>query len=163
MSAIRWFIVGVGLLVTLFGLGCLNYTKIGGVDHHRKVAEERGWPVPSVAIAHIGMLSTTVGAGMLGWGLGRGRAKTITSRRRRLTHMCGRYTLRTPPAVLVEHFRLGSIPEITPRYNVAPTYENRIRRQTNGARMRGRSCREKSGRGRLARVWELRPGPRCRA
>jgi putative SOS response-associated peptidase YedK len=37
--------------------------------------------------------------------------------------MCGRYTLRTPPAVLVEHFRLGSIPPVGPRFNIAPTQQ----------------------------------------
>ncbi len=37
--------------------------------------------------------------------------------------MCGRFTLRTPPAVLVEHFRLSSIPPLGPRYNIAPTQQ----------------------------------------
>jgi putative SOS response-associated peptidase YedK len=37
--------------------------------------------------------------------------------------MCGRYTLRTPPAVLVEHFRLGSVPDMVPRFNIAPTQQ----------------------------------------
>jgi putative SOS response-associated peptidase YedK len=44
--------------------------------------------------------------------------------------MCGRYTLRTPQAVLIEHFRLRSIPELTPRYNVAPTRQVGIVRRT---------------------------------
>jgi putative SOS response-associated peptidase YedK len=46
--------------------------------------------------------------------------------------MCGRYTLRTPPSVLVEHFRLGSIPELSPRYNVAPTQQVGIVRRAAG-------------------------------
>jgi putative SOS response-associated peptidase YedK len=38
--------------------------------------------------------------------------------------MCGRYTLRTPMQTLVEEFGIvGTLPEIQPRYNVAPTQE----------------------------------------
>jgi putative SOS response-associated peptidase YedK len=37
--------------------------------------------------------------------------------------MCGRFTLRTPQAVLVEQFRLNSIPPLQPRYNIAPTQQ----------------------------------------
>jgi putative SOS response-associated peptidase YedK len=43
--------------------------------------------------------------------------------------MCGRFTLRTPPAVLVEHFRLNSIPPLGPRYNIAPTQQIGVIRQ----------------------------------
>ena len=35
--------------------------------------------------------------------------------------MCGRFTLRTPATVLVEHFMLGASPDLVPRYNIAPT------------------------------------------
>jgi len=35
--------------------------------------------------------------------------------------MCGRFTLRTPTPVLIEQFGLGEIPELPPRYNIAPT------------------------------------------
>jgi len=39
--------------------------------------------------------------------------------------MCGRFTLRTPPAVLIRQFDLARVPdelnELAPRYNVAPT------------------------------------------
>ncbi len=38
--------------------------------------------------------------------------------------MCGRYTLSTPVGVLAEEFGLfGSLPEVPPSYNVAPTQE----------------------------------------
>jgi len=47
--------------------------------------------------------------------------------------MCGRFTLRTPPAVLIEHFRLNSIPAHAPRYNIAPTQQVGVVRQTNPA------------------------------
>jgi putative SOS response-associated peptidase YedK len=43
--------------------------------------------------------------------------------------MCGRYTLRTPQGVLVEHFRVNSLPDYVPRYNVAPTQQVGVVRQ----------------------------------
>ncbi len=35
--------------------------------------------------------------------------------------MCGRFTLRTPAAEVVRQFRLPGIPDLAPRYNIAPT------------------------------------------
>lgn len=35
--------------------------------------------------------------------------------------MCGRYTLRTPAAKLIELFQVPAIPMLAPRYNIAPT------------------------------------------
>ena len=35
--------------------------------------------------------------------------------------MCGRYTLRTPAAQMIEIFSLGDMPSLAPRYNIAPT------------------------------------------
>jgi putative SOS response-associated peptidase YedK len=35
--------------------------------------------------------------------------------------MCGRYTLKTPSAKLIELFRVPAIPMLAPRYNIAPT------------------------------------------
>ncbi len=37
--------------------------------------------------------------------------------------MCGRYTLSTPAEVLSEVFEVPSVPELAPRYNIAPTQE----------------------------------------
>jgi putative SOS response-associated peptidase YedK len=42
--------------------------------------------------------------------------------------MCGRFTLRTPMTVLIEHFQLGleaarQLPLLVPRYNIAPTQD----------------------------------------
>jgi putative SOS response-associated peptidase YedK len=37
--------------------------------------------------------------------------------------MCGRFTLRAPARVLVEHFRLDSAPQLSLRFNIAPTQE----------------------------------------
>jgi putative SOS response-associated peptidase YedK len=59
--------------------------------------------------------------------------------------MCGRFTLRTPQAVLVEQFRLKSIPPLQPRYNIAPTQQIGVVRQREPdqrefAWMKGASC-----------------------
>jgi len=35
--------------------------------------------------------------------------------------MCGRFTLRTPSSLLVEQFELGIDPQLSPRFNIAPT------------------------------------------
>lgn len=35
--------------------------------------------------------------------------------------MCGRYSLRTPPDLLIRAFGLSEIPPLEPRYNIAPT------------------------------------------
>ena len=37
--------------------------------------------------------------------------------------MCGRYTLKTSPRTIAEHFELPEVPELLPRFNVAPTQD----------------------------------------
>jgi hypothetical protein len=59
----RWIIGSVGFALLLFGLGCLNYTKVGSLERHMQVAQERGWPPPSRPIAYMGILFTSLGAG----------------------------------------------------------------------------------------------------
>lgn len=62
-----------GLLVLLFGLGCLNYTADGKADHHREWAREKGMPEPSEWIFVLGLIGTSAGAGAAGFAVGRGR------------------------------------------------------------------------------------------
>lgn len=45
--------------------------------------------------------------------------------------MCGRFTLRTPTPVLIETFRVGTAPEIAPRFNIAPTQSVLVVRETS--------------------------------
>ena len=45
--------------------------------------------------------------------------------------MCGRFTLHTPVDKLVKQFWLNTIPELRPRYNIAPTQLVPIVRSTN--------------------------------
>jgi len=35
--------------------------------------------------------------------------------------MCGRFTLATPPQIVAEFFELPAVPDLQPRYNIAPT------------------------------------------
>jgi putative SOS response-associated peptidase YedK len=43
--------------------------------------------------------------------------------------MCGRFTLRTPARDMVEIFELLHEPEVTPRFNIAPTSQVAVVRQ----------------------------------
>jgi hypothetical protein len=70
----RWLLILVGVVVLVFGLGCLNYTKADGLEHHREVARRHGLPEPGAGIFYMGVLSVALGAGLVGGGIGRGRA-----------------------------------------------------------------------------------------
>src|SRR5262245_1058076 len=48
--------------------------------------------------------------------------RRIRSPRRHL-RMCGRFTLRTPPHVLAKAFQLEAVPDLPPRYNIAPSQD----------------------------------------
>ena len=37
--------------------------------------------------------------------------------------MCGRFTLRTPAQQLAELFQLSEVPDLPPRYNIAPSQD----------------------------------------
>lgn len=43
--------------------------------------------------------------------------------------MCGRFALKAPPAELMHHFGLDEVPEMAPRYNIAPTQTILVIRQ----------------------------------
>jgi putative SOS response-associated peptidase YedK len=47
--------------------------------------------------------------------------------------MCGRFTLATPPTLLAEAFGLAEVPDLAPRYNIAPTQLAPVLRQPAGA------------------------------
>src|SRR5690242_10198570 len=48
--------------------------------------------------------------------------------------MCGRFTLRAAPQDLAEYFDLAEMPDLVPRYNVAPTQMIGAVRETAGLR-----------------------------
>jgi putative SOS response-associated peptidase YedK len=48
--------------------------------------------------------------------------------------MCNRYTLKTPPDLIAEHFDLDHLPELSPRYNIAPTQNVLAVREPQGQR-----------------------------
>ncbi|MCA9247734.1 MAG: SOS response-associated peptidase [Planctomycetales bacterium] len=50
--------------------------------------------------------------------------------------MCGRFTLRTPTPVLIEHFGLGRIPALPARFNIAPMQQVAAVRQAPDAEAR---------------------------
>ncbi len=61
--------------------------------------------------------------------------------------MCGRYVLASPGEALAEHFRLAAVPDVAPRYNIAPTQVAPVIRAAEGG-----------GRELVAMRWGLVPG-----
>ncbi len=49
--------------------------------------------------------------------------------------MCGRYTLSTPGDAVAELLQLEPAPQLAPRYNIAPTQESAVVRQTGDRRV----------------------------
>jgi len=73
----RRSIVGLiaGLVLVLFGLGCLNYTKDGGAERHHAFAARYRLPPPSGAILLAGAISLVAGGGMIGFAIGAAPAR----------------------------------------------------------------------------------------
>lgn len=66
------FVLGlIAVLVLAFGLGCLNYTRHEGFEHHRQWAAEKSLPEPGPTIFKAGVVALALGAGLLGFTLGR--------------------------------------------------------------------------------------------
>jgi hypothetical protein len=71
----RWIKIVVGVVILVFGLLCLNYTRIDGWEHHSAQALRYGFPPPSKSIFHLGVTSTVLGAGLTGFGIGSRRKR----------------------------------------------------------------------------------------
>jgi hypothetical protein len=67
----RWLMGLAGGLILLFGVLCLNYTKMGSAERHAQFARQRGWPEPSRGIVYLGMLFAPLGGGLIGYVAGR--------------------------------------------------------------------------------------------
>jgi hypothetical protein len=76
MRSRRWLVISLGAPLLLFGLASLHYTKPDALDHHRQQAERYGLPAPSNGILYLGMAATTLGAGLVGFGLRRESARS---------------------------------------------------------------------------------------
>jgi hypothetical protein len=70
----RWFAGIVGALMLLFGVLCLNYTKMGSTERHAQFARQHGWPEPSRDILYPGMVFAPLGGCMIGFAMGRKQA-----------------------------------------------------------------------------------------
>lgn len=71
----RWLVGFVGVLILAFGLGCLNYTAAHGLEHHRESAARYNLPPPEPPIFYMGVASAVLGAGVVGFTLGRPRRR----------------------------------------------------------------------------------------
>jgi hypothetical protein len=67
---LRTLLIVVGIPLLLFGLGCLNYTKTRGLEHHQAFARQHGLPEPSERILLSGVVCLVVGAGAIGYAIG---------------------------------------------------------------------------------------------
>jgi hypothetical protein len=70
----RWFAGIGGVLMLLFGMLCLNHTKMGSTERHARFARQRGWPEPSRGILYAGMVPGSLGGCMIGFAMGRKQA-----------------------------------------------------------------------------------------
>ena len=66
----RTLLFVIGAVLLLFGLACLNYTRVDGIEHHRQFARQHGLPEPSAPILFGGVASIVFGAGAIGYALG---------------------------------------------------------------------------------------------
>ena len=66
----RYFVPAIGIALFAFGLGCWNYTKAEGLEHHRRQAAKLNLPEPSPAIRDGGLLTLILGAGLIGSEIG---------------------------------------------------------------------------------------------
>jgi hypothetical protein len=69
-------------LLLLFGLLCLNYTRMGDSERHRRFAQQQGLPEPSRGIAWLGMLFAPLGGGLIGFAVGHGRGAALAQKGR---------------------------------------------------------------------------------
>ena len=53
--------------------------------------------------------------------------------------MCGRYTLKAPREAIAEAFDLADVPQLLPRYNIAPTQAVAVVRLDGERRARARA------------------------
>jgi hypothetical protein len=72
--SVSWLTGAVGTALLVFGLLCLNYTKADGLEHHTQFAREHGLPPPSEPILFGGVAAIVLGAGVIGYVLGRSGA-----------------------------------------------------------------------------------------
>jgi hypothetical protein len=68
----RWLLGLAGLILLVFGLACLNYTKADGLEHHQEFARRTGLPPPEPPILYGGVAATVFGAGLMGFAVGTG-------------------------------------------------------------------------------------------
>ena len=72
MVWLRW---AIALIVLVFGVLCLNYTKGTGWEHHAEWAAANNMPPPSEWIYRMGVLFSILGAAAIGFQIGKRRKK----------------------------------------------------------------------------------------
>lgn len=72
---LRILLVVIGIILVALGLGCLNYTKSNGLEHHREAATRFGLPQPSERILFGGAAALAIGDGLVGFAAGRRKSR----------------------------------------------------------------------------------------
>jgi cytochrome c biogenesis protein CcdA len=76
----RWLTIAAGIVLLVFGLLCLNYTKASALERHRAFAQEHQLPEPGNAILFGGIVSVSFGSALIGYALGsRTRQRAATA------------------------------------------------------------------------------------
>ena len=68
---IRLLVAVIGIVLVALGLGCLNYTKADGLEHHREAATRLGLPQPGEPILFGGAAALVLGGGLVGFAIAR--------------------------------------------------------------------------------------------
>lgn len=69
----RWLVAILAVVLLFFGLACLNYTKVAGLEYRRAFAERHGLLPPGRAVYYGGLACVVCGSGLLGFLLGQPR------------------------------------------------------------------------------------------
>ncbi len=63
-------VVIAGVVLLVFGLLCLNYTKASGLERHRAFAQQHHLPEPGNGILLGGVVFVSFGSTLIGYSLG---------------------------------------------------------------------------------------------
>jgi hypothetical protein len=78
---VRVLSILAGTVLLVFGFFCLNYTKADTIQRHRVFAARHNLPPPSRPIFYGGAVGVAVGAGMIGFAIGRGKKPRPSSQK----------------------------------------------------------------------------------
>jgi hypothetical protein len=73
----KMLVVIAGVVLLVFGLLCLNYTKASGLERHRAFAQRHHLPEPGNGTLLGGVVAVSIGSALIGYSLG-SRVRKVT-------------------------------------------------------------------------------------